>query len=37
MELLCITLGSWAAFTAAAVLSGFLVDQVVRGWARAHA
>jgi hypothetical protein len=37
MELLCITLASWVAFGAAAILSGFLVDQLVRGLGRAHA
>ena len=36
MELLCITLSSWAAFGAAAILSGLLVDQLARGWGRAH-
>lgn len=37
MELLWMTLGSWAAFTAVAVLSGLLVDQVARGCGKARA
>ena len=32
MEFLWITLGAWAAFTAAAILPGFLADQVARDW-----
>ena len=37
MELLWITLGAWTAFAAAAILPGFLFDQVVRGCDKAHA
>jgi hypothetical protein len=37
MEFVWITLGAWAAFTAAAILPGFLADQVARGWGQAHA
>ena len=37
MELLLITLGAWAAFAAAAILPGFMCDQVVRGCDKAHA
>ena len=37
MDLVWITLGAWAAFTAAAILPGFLCSQVARGWERAHA
>jgi len=37
MELVWITLGAWAAFAAAAILPGFLVDQVARGCAKALA
>jgi hypothetical protein len=34
MELVWITLGAWAAFAAAAILPGFLFDQVTRSCAR---
>jgi hypothetical protein len=37
MELLWITLVSWTAFTAAAIVPGFLFDQVVRGCDKACA
>ena len=37
MELLWITLAAWTAFAVAAILPGFLFDQVARGCARAHA
>ena len=37
MELLWITLAAWAAFAAAAILPGFLCDQVARGCNKAHA
>ena len=37
MELVWITLGAWAAFAAAAILPGFLFDQVARGCGKAHA
>jgi len=37
MELFLITLGAWAAFTAAAILPGFLADRVARDWGKAHA
>ena len=37
MELLLITIGAWAAFGAAAILPGFLFDQVARCGGRAHA
>jgi hypothetical protein len=37
MELLWITLAAWAAFVAAAILPGFLCDQVARGCDKAHA
>ena len=31
MELVWITFAAWTAFVAAAILSGFLCDQVARG------
>jgi hypothetical protein len=37
MELVLITLGAWAAVSAAAILPGFLCDQVVRSCRKAHA
>jgi hypothetical protein len=37
MEWIVITLGAWAAFSAAAILPGFLCDQVVRSCSKAHA
>lgn len=37
MELLLITLAGWTAFVAAALLPGFLFDQVARGCEKAHA
>jgi hypothetical protein len=37
MELLLITLGAWTAFAAAALLPGFVFDQVARGCEKAHA
>ena len=37
MELLCITLVAWTAFAAAAILAGFLTDQVARGCSHTHA
>jgi len=37
MEFFWITLGAWAAFTAAAILPGFLWSRVARGWNKAHA
>ena len=37
MELVWITLIAWTAFAAAAILPGFLCDQVARGCNKAHA
>jgi len=37
MELVWITFAAWAAFVAAAILPGFLCDQVARGCGGAHA
>lgn len=37
MDLVWITLIAWTAFTAAAILPGFLCDQVARGCNKAHA
>ena len=37
MEFLWITLGAWAAFTAAALLPGFLANKMSRDWGQAHA
>jgi len=37
MELVLFTLAAWGAFAAAAILPGFLYDQVARGCEKAHA
>jgi hypothetical protein len=37
MELIVITLGAWAAFSAAAILPGVLFDQVARSCSKARA
>jgi hypothetical protein len=37
MELLLITLGAWAAFAVAAIVPGFLFDQMGRGRGKARA
>ncbi len=37
MEFVLITLGVWAAVAAAAILPGFLLSRVARGWHGAHA
>jgi hypothetical protein len=37
MELVWITFAAWTAFAAAAILPGFLFDQVARGCSKAHA